>query len=105
MAGAARCHIHGWFAQHGVTGFKRVKNSADSDWRLDSELNFGADAGKVTQMKRQRDMNQVFATRGLACHASVCTSTDNTAGRSRTMGAQVSPASDEAYTCPPLVPK
>src|SRR5712671_6443397 len=38
-------------------------------------------------------------------HGSVCTSTDSTAGRSRTIGAQLSPASAEAYTCPPLVPK
>src|SRR6267378_1083322 len=38
-------------------------------------------------------------------HASVCTSTESTPGRSRTMGAQLSPASADAYTCPPLVPK
>src|SRR6184192_832297 len=38
-------------------------------------------------------------------HFSVCTSTDNTAGRSRTIGAQLSPASVDAYTCPPVVPK
>jgi len=29
----------------------------------------------------------------------------NVAGRSLTMGAQVSPESAEAYTCPPVVPK
>src|SRR6267378_4862575 len=38
-------------------------------------------------------------------HASVCTSTESTPGRSRTIGAQLSPASADAYTCPPLVPK
>src|SRR5258708_2427235 len=38
-------------------------------------------------------------------HLSVCTSTDSTAGRSLTIGAQLSPASDEAYTWPPQVPK
>src|ERR1700704_5961105 len=38
-------------------------------------------------------------------HASVCTSTESTPGRSRTIGFQLSPASAEAYTCPPLVPK
>src|SRR5258707_459718 len=38
-------------------------------------------------------------------HASVCTSTESPPGRSRTIGAQLSPASAEAYTCPPLVPK
>src|SRR5437016_6288178 len=38
-------------------------------------------------------------------HASVCTSTESTPGRSRTIGDQLSPALAEAYTCPPLVPK
>jgi len=38
-------------------------------------------------------------------HPSVCTSTDSTAGRSRTIGAHESPASFEQYTCPPVVPK
>ena len=35
----------------------------------------------------------------------VWTSTESTAGRSRTMGAQLSPASADKYTCPPVVPK
>src|SRR5438309_27291 len=35
----------------------------------------------------------------------VCTSTLSTAGKSRTMGFQLSPASLEAYTWPPVVPK
>src|SRR5205807_5551158 len=38
-------------------------------------------------------------------HPSVCTSTESTAGRSRTIGFQLSPASAEAYTWPPVVPK
>ena len=38
-------------------------------------------------------------------HGSVCTSTESTGGRSRTIGAQLSPASTDAYTCPPVVPK
>ena len=38
-------------------------------------------------------------------HDSVCTSTDSTAGRSRTIACQWSPASGEQYTCPPVVPK
>jgi hypothetical protein len=38
-------------------------------------------------------------------YASVCTSTLNTAGRSRTIGFQLSPASAEQYTWPPVVPK
>ena len=38
-------------------------------------------------------------------HGSVWTSTETTAGRSRTMGAQLSPALADTYTCPPVVPK
>src|SRR5206468_3348594 len=38
-------------------------------------------------------------------HGSVCTSTDTTDGRSRTIGAQLSPALADTYTCPPEVPK
>src|SRR5262249_27765010 len=40
-----------------------------------------------------------------ADHGRDCTSTDRTAGRSRTIGDQVSPESADAYTCPPVVPK
>src|SRR5216683_4598674 len=39
------------------------------------------------------------------CYLSVCASTEYTAGRSRTMAVQLLPASAEAYTCPPVVPK
>src|SRR5579863_7948791 len=38
-------------------------------------------------------------------HSRVWTSTDRTAGRSRTMSAQLSPPSADAYTWPPVVPK
>src|ERR1700741_3319337 len=38
-------------------------------------------------------------------HDNVWTSTDSTAGRSRTIGFQLSPASAEQYTWPPVVPK
>src|SRR5207245_11187250 len=38
-------------------------------------------------------------------HPSVCTSTESTPGKSRTIGFQLSPASADAYTWPPLVPK
>ena len=40
-----------------------------------------------------------------ARYGSVWTSTEYTAGRSRTMGVQLSPPSDDPYTCPPVVPK
>ena len=55
---------------------------------------------------RPQGRRYIYAARtALYPHASVCTSTESTAGRSRTMGAQLSPASAEAYTCPPVVPK
>src|ERR1700686_2705448 len=38
-------------------------------------------------------------------HASVCTSTESTPGRCRTVEARLSPASAGACTGPPLVPK
>ena len=46
---------------------------------------FFGDVGQSSQMVRQHDPN----------HFSVCTSTDSTAGRSRTMAVQVSPASED----------
>ncbi len=58
------------------------------------EFHLTLHVGEVPQMGREND----------ADHDSVCTSTDSTDGRSRTMGAQLSPESDEAYTCPPVVP-
>ena len=59
------------------------------------KLDLAADVRQRPQMGREHD----------ADHGSVWTSTDSTAGRSRTMGAQLSPESAEAYTCPPVVPK
>jgi hypothetical protein len=38
-------------------------------------------------------------------HGNVWTSTESTPGRCSAIGVQVSPASDETYTCPALVPK
>ena len=58
-------------------------------------LDFAADTGQGPQVRGKHDPD----------HGSVWASTDSTAGRSRTIGAQQSPASAEAYTCPPVVPK
>jgi hypothetical protein len=82
-------------AKHGITGLEGVENRALRDRSLDFELHFAVDAGQRSQMEREDDSN----------HGSVWTSTDTTAGRSRTMGAQWSPASADAYTYPPVVPK
>jgi len=81
--------------QHGISGFKCIEDRAQRGPALDFELHFAANVRQRPQMLRKHDPN----------HGSVCTSTESTAGRSRTMGAQLSPASDDAYTCPPVVPK
>jgi len=73
-------------AQHRVTSLKRVEHRALRDRAVDLKLNLVTDVRQRTQMLRQYD----------ADHGSVCTSTDSTAGKSRTIGAQLSPASAEA---------
>ena len=50
---------------------------------------------EIAQVRRQQYAN----------HDIVCTSTDNTPGRSRAIAVHESPASADAYTCPPVVPK
>jgi hypothetical protein len=50
------------------------------------EFYVAIDARQRAQMRRQNDTN----------HGSVCTSTESTAGRSRTIGFQLSPASADA---------
>ena len=82
-------------AQHRVTVLERVNDGALCDGRLKVEFDFACDARKPTQVRRENH----------ADHGSVWTSTESTPGRSRTMGDHESPASAEAYTCPPEVPK
>src|SRR5947208_5660133 len=82
-------------AQHRIAGLERVEDRALRGLTLDLELHLAVDARERPQMCREHDPD----------HASVWTSTDTTDGRSRTMGAQLSPASADAYTCPPVVPK
>src|SRR5207245_234559 len=82
-------------AQHGIAGLERVQHRAPSDPARDLELHLAFDLRERPQVRGEHH----------ADHRSVWTSTDSTAGRSRTMGAQLSPASADAYTCPPVVPK
>src|SRR5437773_5779823 len=82
-------------AQHRIAGLERVEDRALRGLCLDVELHLPVDARQFPQMRREDD----------ADHGSVCTSTERTAGRSRTMGAQLSPAFADPYTCPPVVPK
>src|SRR2546426_11110089 len=82
-------------SQHGIAGLERVQHRAPSDPARDLELHLAFDLRERPQVRGQHH----------ADHRSAWTSTDSTAGRARTMGAQLSPASADAYTCPPLVPK
>jgi len=82
-------------AEHRVAGFERVDDGTLRSRTLYVEFHLAADARESSKVRREFN----------ADHGSVWTSTESTAGKSRTMGAQVSPASAEAYTCPPVVPK
>src|SRR5712692_5097469 len=82
-------------AQHRILRFEGVEHRALGDRTLNVQLHLGTDARQRSQMTWKYD----------ADHGSVWTSTESTAGRSRTMGVQLSPASAELYTCPPVVPK
>src|ERR1700680_4651429 len=82
-------------AQHRIAGLKRIEHRSLRDRAVNLELHLTIDLRQRPKVPRQLDSD----------HGSVCTSTDSTAGRSRTMGAQLSPASADAYTCPPVVPK
>src|SRR5438105_13314633 len=81
--------------QHRIGGLQCVEDGALRHRALHVERDLVADVCKRPQMMRKHDADP----------RSVCTSTESTAGRSRTIAAQVSPASAAAYTWPPLVPK
>ena len=82
-------------AQHRVTGLERVDDRTLCDQTLNVELHLAADARESTKVWRKLNSD----------HGSVWTSTESTAGKSRTMGPHESPASVDAYTCPLVVPK
>src|SRR6185436_16124091 len=73
-------------SQHRVAGLERIQDRALGHRTLDLELDVSVDAGQRPQMRRQRD----------ADHGRVWTSTDRTAGRSRTIAVHESPASADA---------
>ena len=73
-------------AQHGIAGLECVEDGALRDLTLDVDRDFTiGDTRERPQVRGKDDSNHVI----------VCTSTDTTAGRSRTMGVQLSPASAE----------
>ena len=81
--------------QHRIPGLERVQHGVLRSLAFKVELHLAANLCQRAQMRREHDSD----------HDSVWTSTESTAGRSRTIGAQLSPASADAYTCPPVVPK
>src|SRR5262245_62694173 len=82
--------------QHRIGSFEGVEHRALGHFAVHVELDLAVDAGERAQVRGQGDADD---------HGSVCTSTATTDGRSRTMGAQLSPPSDDPYTWPPVVPK
>src|SRR6185503_1539940 len=81
--------------QHRITSLERVEDRASCHFAVNLKLHITTDARQRSQVCRQNYNN----------HFSVWTSTESTGGRSRTIGAHVSPPSGEPYTCPPVVPK
>jgi len=73
-------------AQHGIASLERIKHRSLRDRAIDLKLNFTAGVRQRSQMLREYDTD----------HGSVCTSTESTPGKSRTIGTQLSPASAEA---------
>jgi hypothetical protein len=82
-------------AQHRIGRLERVQDRAHRDLTFNVECHLTGNARQCPQMCGEYDSD----------HDSVWTSTESTAGRSRTMGSQLSPASADAYTWPPVVPK
>lgn len=73
-------------AEHRIPRFERIEHSAQRHWRPDLESYLIAHTRKGAEMVGENDAN----------HCSVCTSTESTAGRSRTIAFQESPPSAEA---------
>src|SRR5438128_373206 len=81
--------------EFGISRFESVQDRTNGNGLGDIDCHFAADLRQISQMKRQYD----------ADHFRVCTSTERTAGKSRTIAFHESPPSAEPYTCPPVVPK
>src|SRR5579875_2953573 len=84
-------------AEHREPRLKRVQHRPLGERLRRVHADLAIHAGEVPQVRGKHHPD-----RG---HGRTWTSTDSTAGRSRTIGAQESPASAEQYTCPPVVPK
>jgi len=72
--------------QHGISSFELVEYGPLSHSGVKIEFHVAVDTRQRAQMRGQNNAN----------HGSICTSTESTAGRSRTIGFQLSPASADA---------
>src|SRR5213596_3956656 len=72
--------------QHRISCFDRVEHRTLAHRSFSFEFHFAIHACERTQMRRKHD----------AYHGSVWTSTERTAGKSRTIGFQLLPASADA---------
>jgi hypothetical protein len=79
----------------GTDGAAETSSTRATVLTLDVDVHFSVDVCQRSQMGWKPDLN----------HGRVWASTDRTAGRSRTMSAQLSPPSGDTYTWPPVVPK
>jgi len=73
-------------AKHRVAGLKRIKHATLRGNALDRQRYLSVTVGERLQVVWEHDAN----------HEIVWVSTDNTAGKSRTMGSQLSPLSFDA---------
>src|SRR5262245_24518310 len=90
------CHVIAYRSpQHRRVSLEGVEDRIQRNLTFNLNLHLAVDSRQGSQMRWKLDSN----------HGTTWTSTDSTAGRSRTIGAQLSPASADAYTCPPVVPK
>ncbi len=83
--------------QHRVARLQGVQHRGDSRGVCDVELYLAIDSRQRPQRRRERDPDR--------SHGSVWTSTEDTLGKYCAINSQVSPASADEYTCPPVVPK
>jgi hypothetical protein len=74
--------------QHRVTGFERLEDGVLRDLTLHLQVHLTVDTCKCPQMGWKDNSNRA--------HGNAWISTDNTGGRSRTIGIQLSPESAEA---------
>src|SRR5690242_13955049 len=83
--------------QHRIVRLKGVQHGTHGHWAWNLQLDLATDLREPSKVRRQH--HAYLGLRGLSCrcapHFSVCTSTESTAGKSRTMGDQLSPASEE----------